>query len=370
MKYITLLYVSAMGDGADGIGALAESVFADCCPPETVRTLMGRREGYDRELWRRWAEEPGVQGVGVPERFGGAGLQLPDVAEVFEAAGRTLVCAPLLSTAGLAIPLLLADGDEAASARWLPGLADGSLVGTVVTPDTARVRATSSPGGGCTLDGEAGQVVDGASADLLLVAAETPDGAGVFAIEAAGALGLTRTPLMSLDLTRRLAALEFRAVPAVRVAGCTAERLEDALDTGRILLAAELVGVAQHCLDMTVRYTSERIQFGRPVGSFQAIKQRAADLLTRLELARSAARHAAEALPGADRRMSAALAKAYCAETAVSVAAEAIQLHGGIGFTWEHDAHLYYKRALTGSELLGSGASQWARVTAHLDHAL
>jgi alkylation response protein AidB-like acyl-CoA dehydrogenase len=355
---------------AEEVGALAAKIFADGCPPATVRELMGTEAGHDRAVWGRWARETGLPGLGVPEEYGGGGFGLDVLGRVFEAAGATLVCAPLLSTVGLAVPLLLAAEDPAAAERWLPGICQGTLTATVaITAEvTATVGDTRDGDGGWRLTGRVERVVDGATADLLLVVAVAPDGRGVFAVEPAASRGtLVRTPLMSLDLTRRQAAIELAGVPARRVGGPDDGWIEPALDVSRTLLAAELVGVAQHCLDVAVQYASQRIQFGRPIGSFQAVKQRAAELLVKVELARSAARHAAETL--AEEPVAAAIAKAFCAEAAVAITADAIQLHGGIGFTWEHEVHLYYKRAITDDELLGAAATQWARVADHLDRA-
>jgi alkylation response protein AidB-like acyl-CoA dehydrogenase len=368
------------GETADGsdIGALAAEIFADSCPPEKVRALMGTKDGFDRAMWQRWASETGLPGAGIPEAYGGAAFPLAALAGVFTAAGQTLVCAPLLGTVGLAAPLLVAAAeagtDSEAAKRWLPALCEGALTATVATPEASRVRAEPGPGGGWLLSGAVDRAVDGATADLLLIIAAVPDGGtGVFTVQADGAPGLTRTTLMSLDLTRRQAALTLDGVPAARLGAAAPDGwIEGALDTSRVLLAAELVGAAQYCLDTTVAYASQRVQFGRPIGSFQAVKQRAAEMLVKLELAKSAAWHAAEAADAGadDRAVSAALAKATCAETAVTLAEGAIQLHGGIDFTWEHDVHLRYKRAITDDQLLGSAATQWARITAHLDQEL
>ena len=336
---------------ADDFHELAEALFADGCPPATVRALMATPTGHDRATWRRWARETGLPGLAVPTDHGGSGLPPAVLGPVFEAAGAALVCAPLLSTVGMAVPLLLALDDAEAANRWLPRICTGELTATVALPAAVTVSADG------LLTGDLGPVVDGATADLVLVLV---DGA-VFAVDHVAALH--RTPLMSLDLTRRQAAVTASGVPATRLTGTPG----DFLDVARTLLAAELVGVAQRSLDMTVGYARNRVQFGRPIGSFQAVKQRAAEMLTRVELARSAAAHAAECLGTPEQALSAALAKAYCAEAAREVTADAIQLHGGIGFTWEHDAHLYFKRAIAADELLGPAATQWARVADHLD---
>ncbi|MDV8071025.1 acyl-CoA dehydrogenase family protein [Rhodococcus sp. IEGM 1366] len=359
-----------MSDSTQDIGALAESVFTESCPLEKVRTLMAGRDGFDRAMWRRWAKETGLPGIGISENFGGAEFSVATVVDVFEAAGSTLVCAPLFSTAGLTVPLIQASGDTDAARRWLPGIADGSVTASVVLAATRPVHATpSTEPGTWTLDGAPRPALDAATSDVLLVQADTSDGSGVFLVETDACAGLTRTPLMSLDLTRRQASVALEAVPAIQL-GTGADWVDAALDTSRVFLAAELIGVTRRCLAMTVEYTSGRIQFGRPVGSFQTIKQRVADLLIKLELARSAVWHAASAVDrnDPDRAVSAALALAFAAETALSTTAEAIQLHGGVGFTWEHDVHLYYKRALSAEHLLGTISSHWERIANHLDH--
>ena len=350
------------------VRGLAHEVFAAGCPPDSVRTLMLTADGYDRGVWRRWAREVDLAGICIPAEYGGSGLPSAMLGEVFEAAGTRLVCAPLLGTAGLAVPMILASGDAGAAARHLPAIARGEITATVAVFDAVPVSALAAPGGGWWLTGTKDYVVDGASADLLLVLAAAPDGPGVFAVERVGTptSTVTATPLMSLDLTRRQATVRLRDTTAERIGPAGDSRwIDAALDTSRALIAAELVGVAQRCLDITVEYAKQRVQFGRPIGSFQAVKQRAAEMLIKVELARSAARYAVENPAGP---AVAALAKAFCAETATAVAADAIQLHGGVGFTWEHDAHLYLKRAIADDELLGSAGSQWERVASHLDH--
>ncbi|MGI8335568.1 acyl-CoA dehydrogenase family protein [Actinomadura scrupuli] len=369
--------------GADELRLLRETVreaLDDLSPPAEVRRQMETAGGWDPKTWRRLCGELGLAGLAVPEEYGGSGFSPVELGVVFEEAGRSLLCAPLLATAALAVPLLLTLDDEPARRRFLPGLCDGSLVGTVVTSDrTGRLL----PNGSCAevserdgrplLHGAGGFVVDGARADLILVPARTGEGLAVFAVEA-GAPGLTVTPLVTLDPTRKQASLTFEGVPATRLGAADATgAFGRALDIARALLAGEQAGGAGRCLETTVEYARSRVQFGRPIGSFQAVKQKAADLLIRVESARSAAAAAAQAaaeslardgaakdtslagdLPDLpDLAVVAAVAKAYCSEAFVAVAAETIQLHGGIGFTWEHDAHLYFKRAWTSAELLG-----------------
>jgi alkylation response protein AidB-like acyl-CoA dehydrogenase len=358
------------------------AAFADLSPVAEVRRLMETGQGWSPETWRRLCRELGLAGLAVPEEHGGSGFGEVELGIVFEEAGRALLCAPLLATVGLAIPLLLAVGDVAAMDRYLPGLCDGSLVATVMTADdtgrsvTEGRGVTAIPGsGGWRLSGSAGFVVDGAHADVVFVPALTGGGLTLFAVEAV-APGLEVVPLITLDQTRKQAHLRFDAVPAVRLETADAESaLNRALDVGRAMLSCEQAGGADRCLELTVEYAKSRIQFGRPIGSFQAIKQKTADMLIKVESSRSAAGAAARAAAGPDGdgedlAVVAAVAQAYCSEAYVAVAEETIQLHGGIGFTWEHDAHLYFKRAWASAEMLGKPAEHLERLAAHLETTL
>jgi alkylation response protein AidB-like acyl-CoA dehydrogenase len=283
-----------------------------------------------------------------------------------EELGRSLACLPYFATVGLAVNALLASGDERAQRDLLPRLASGEATGTlaVLEPpgswdlDQLATRARRQ-GDGWVVDGVKAFVVDGHTADVVLVAAQAPGGLGVFAVEG-GAAGVERVPVPQLDQTRKLARVELSAAPAALVGeeGGAASWLPRALDLAAVALAMEQVGGAKRCLDMTVEYAKARQQFGHPIGSFQAIKHRCADMLLRVESARAAAYYAAwaaaedaEELPAV-----ASLARAYCSEAYAWVAGETIQVHGGIGFTWEHDAHLYFKRAKASELLLGSPA--------------
>jgi len=335
-------------------------------PVAEVRRLMDTEEGYDPKVWSRMATELGLQGIHVPEVMGGAGLGQVELAVVFEELGRRLACVPYFSTVGLAVNALLASGDEAAQAELLPRLASGEATGTLAvledggTWDLDRLGTQARRSGeGWVLDGHKSFVVDGHTADVVLVAARTPAGLAVLAVEG-GAAGLERVPVPTLDQTRKLARLELSGTPArlVGEAGGAETWLRRALDLAAVALATEQVGSAQRCLDMTVAYAKVRQQFGRPIGSFQAIKHRCADMLLRVESARAAAYYAAwAAAEDADELPAvASLARAYCSEACSWVAGETIQVHGGIGFTWEHDAHLYFKRAKASELLLGDPA--------------
>jgi len=357
-------------------------------PSAEVRRLMATESGWDRHTWRRLCGELGLAGLAVPEAYGGSGFSAVELGVAFEEAGRTLLCAPLLSVAGLAVPLLLALADEAACKTYLPGLCDGSLTATVATADAAGrslagggelVRAEPARGQ-VLLSGTADFVVDGATADLIFVPAATATGLGVYAVRA-DAPGLVVTPLVTLDPTRKQARLTFGDVTGTPVGPPDARRaVRQALDVANALLAAEQAGVAARCLEFAVEHARTRVQFGRPIGSFQAVKQKTADMLIRVESARSAAMAATEAaarLTGAGKLLAtltdlpglavtAAAARAYCSPACVAVAADTIQLHGGLGFTWEHDAHLYFKRAWTSAELLGGPEEQIEAVARHL----
>jgi alkylation response protein AidB-like acyl-CoA dehydrogenase len=335
---------------------------ADKSPVTEVRRLMETDDGYDPTVWRQMADQLGLQGLAVPEDYGGSGFGAVELAVVFEEMGRALLCAPYFATVGLAVPMLLCAADDAARKEWLPQIADGSLVATVaVTEEDGRwdldaVRMTATRDDDAwRLDGAKLFVVDGHIAGLLLVVARAGDELGVFAVDA-GASGLTRTRLSTLDLTRKLARIDFSGVPARRLSvGDATEPIMTALDHALTALSAEQAGAAQRALEMAVDYAKIRVQFERPIGSFQAIKHKCADMLLQVESAKSAAYYAAwsAATDPGELPVAAALAKAYCSDASFHVAAENIQIHGGIGFTWEHDAHLYFRRAKSSQLLFG-----------------
>jgi alkylation response protein AidB-like acyl-CoA dehydrogenase len=337
--------------------------FASKSPVSEVRRLAETADGYDPLVWKQMAEQLGLQGLAIPEQYGGSGFTAVELSIVFEEMGRALVCAPYFSSVGLASQLLLALDDDDAKGRWLPAIADGSLIATVAVTEDDGVwgldhvgTAATESGGTWTLDGSKMFVVDGHIAGLLLVVARAGDGLAVFAVEG-GQPGVTRTSLSVLDVTRKLARVEFRGATARRVGpdGDATAAISRALDAALAALAAEQAGGAARCLDMAVDYAKTRVQFGRPIGSFQAIKHKCADMLVRVESAKSASYYAAwSAADGTgELPVAAALAKAYCADAYFHVAAENIQIHGGIGYTWEHDAHLYFRRAKSSQLLFG-----------------
>ncbi|MFE3496291.1 acyl-CoA dehydrogenase family protein [Streptomyces sp. NPDC059169] len=339
--------------------------------------------GYDRALWRQLSRQLGLPGLALPEAYGGAGGGVLELALACEEAGRALVPLPLFATAGLAAPLIGALGTEGQRSDLLPRLADGSLTATLavaggglatalaLTGDRAGgawagggraggIQARPADGGEWLLYGEAGQVLDGHSAGLLVVAAHTGGFARsrtlLFLVRPANATGLRRMRWTALDETRPQARIELRDTRAELLGGgdatdgpatATSAALSTTGRTVAALLAAEAAGAAAAALRLTVEHVRIREQFGRPVGAFQAVKHRLADLYVHVQTARSAAYYAAWD-PGAG-----GLALAQCLESLRAVTGGAIQLHGGIGFTWEHPAHHYFKRAASDELLFG-----------------
>ena len=323
---------------------------------------MATTAGYDPAVWRQLSGQLGLAGLAVPEEYEGAGFGYVELGIVFEEMGRALLCAPYLASVALATEALLRCADEAARKDLLPGLAAGTLA-LLVQPgrwDEASVRTRARrDSGGWVLDGGKRHVLDGHIADLIMVGARTPAGVALFAVDGA-APGLRRVPVPTLDQTRKQAHLEFTGTPA-RLIGDEADGwrvLRRVLDTAAILLAAEQVGGASRAVEMAAGYARTRVQFGRPIGSFQAIKHMCADMLTEAEAACSAAYYGLRALAAdsEDVPLAASLAKVYCSAAYVKIAGDLIQVYGGVGFTWEHPAHLYFKRAKAGEAMFGTPA--------------
>ena len=345
---------------------------ADNSSEEAVRRLAESDPPFDARVWARLGAELGVLGLSVPESDGGAGGTLVDQAIAVEELGAALACGPFFGTVYLAIPALVAASAGEVRDSVLSDLVEGRRTAAFAVPDAAgsfdaalvRVTAQAS-GDGHTLSGTVDRVVDGTVADDLLVAANGPDGLGLYVVDAAGT-GVDRTKLVTLDLTRPQARIEFSGAPARLVAGpADAERvIGHALHVGSALLAAEQVGAAQHLLDLAVDYAKTRLQFGRPIGSFQGVKHRLANMLVDAEHARSTAYHAAWALTDGtdDPVIAASIAQATCSAALLDIARQAIQVLGGIGFTWEHQAHLYFKRASTDAALLGGAEQHRSRI--------
>jgi alkylation response protein AidB-like acyl-CoA dehydrogenase len=332
-------------------------------PISEVRKLMETELGYDPKVWEQMANQLGLQAIAIPEEYGGQGFSYVELIIIFEEMGRSLACVPYFSTIALAANALLLSDDETAKKEYLPKIASGETIATLaLCEDSGRwdepgiTLEAREDAGSYKLTGHKSFVVDGASADLILVPARTSDRVSLFAVEK-DAEGLSRTSLATMDQTRKQARLEFNSTPA-RLIGKENEAwpiISKTLDLAAVALSAEQVGGAQVCLDSSVEYAKNRIQFGRPIGSFQAIKHKCADMLLQVESARSASYYAgwAAAENSEELPVVACLAKAYCSEAYFFCAAENIQIHGGIGFTWEHDAHLYFKRAKSSELMLG-----------------
>ncbi|MCZ6571391.1 MAG: acyl-CoA/acyl-ACP dehydrogenase [Deltaproteobacteria bacterium] len=341
---------------------------------EQVRTAMQSELGYDPQVWKQIGAELGWPSVIIPEEFGGLGLGYVELIALLELMGSALLCAPFFSSVCLAANALLVGGSEEQKKEYLPGIAEGQTRATLAFTeangrwDASGIEASARrEGGDYVLSGKKSFVLDGHCADLLVVAARregTTGEAGIslFALPAA-ARGVERRALPTMDQTRRLAEIELRdvRVPGSALMGQEGEgwgALSKTLSLAAIALSAEQVGGAQRCLDMSVEYAKQRVQFGRPIGSFQALKHKCADMLVQVESARSASYYAGcvAAEDGVELPLLASLAKAYCSDAYFDCAANAIQIHGGVGFTWEYDVHLYFKRAKSSESFLGDGA--------------
>ena len=337
----------AFTDEQKMIAETAQAFFRENATSGRTRKAMAA-DGIDRELWSAFCTELGLSGVGVPEEHGGAGLGLVEMAILFEAAGSQVCALPMLGSLALATQAIAAGGSDTQKAEWLTRLLSGeSIAGYVHDPDLQA--------DGNVLTGECSFVAHGGSADLFYVTGRS----GGWLV-CAGHPGVEVSLQTTMDQTRPLA--------RVTLAGVTGEPLSDpaaaslaARNAGFVALAAEALGGAQEALDRTVAYSRERVQFGRPIGSFQAYKHRLADMMIEIEQARSAVYWAACAVDENSDEAPIALhaAKSFCADTYFMVAGNMIQLHGGIGFTWEHDAHLFFKRARSIQSMLGSG--NWHR---------
>ncbi|MFD6076420.1 acyl-CoA dehydrogenase family protein [Streptomyces hydrogenans] len=328
-----------------------------------VRQSLGRHAG--EAAWRPLTEQIGVAGLAVPEEYGGAGCGAVEVHVVMEELGRELSPVPYLGSAVLAVQTLLAAGAAEECAALLPGLVSGEATAALAwaetgtwDPEAIRAGAVAGPDGGWLLTGVKEHVLDGTRAATLLVAARTDAGVSLFTV-AGDAPGVGREETVPMDATRAQARVVLAGAPG-RLLGADGDGgrvLRHVLDLACTALAAEQVGAAARCLELTVAYAGERVQFGRPIGSFQAVKHRLADAYVRVESARSAALGAAFAAAdgarGPELTRLAASAKSVCSEAFSEVAGEMIQLHGGIGITWEHDAHRYFKRAHGSARLFG-----------------
>jgi len=361
----------------------AADLLAKRSPQAEVRRLMATDAAYDPSVWSELAAL-GLLGLVIPEEFGGSGAGAAELAVVSEQMGRALLCAPFLSAAVLTPHLLLGIADAAECSEALPRIAAGELRATVAFAESGSARPPQHPAttavrtaDGWSLTGEKTYVLDGVGADRYYIHAESDSGVGIFAVDP-GAAGLEVSTVNTVDQTRRQARITLADTPARLIgstgsgatgsgatgsgaAGSGAAALDAALDRAAVALIAEQAGGAMHCMEMATDYARTRYQFGRAIGSFQAIKHLCVDMLLEAQSACSAARHVAAAFDAVepDRMTDLALAQAFCSDAFCSVAAATIQVHGGIGFTWEHPAHLYLRRARTDAQIFGDPA--WHR---------
>ena len=340
-------------------------------PTKEVRRLMATDAGFEREAWQKLNQELGLTAIHIPEAYGGGGFGQADLAIVLEEAGRGLLCAPFLSTA-LAANAILNAATEEQKRALLPAIANGEKTATLAfseddgSNDAAGIATTASPSGAhWRLDGTKSYVLDGHTADLIVVVARRPGtqdekGLSFFAVDG-DSPGLGRKRLKTMDETRKLARLTFNSVEATLLGeeGKGGEAFAHTMQQAAILLANEMVGGAERLREDALAYTKMRMQFGRSLASFQTTKNKAADMLLDVEMAKSAAYYAAAALDEGDDELPAlaSLAKACAAEAYLQTAIHAVQMHGGIGFTWDNDTHLWFKRAKS-SEILFGDANQ------------
>lgn len=360
--------------------SIAQTFLAEQCGPEQVRSAMESPLGYDAALWTQIATELGWACVHIPEAYGGLGLGYVDLVVLLEAMGESVLCAPFFSTVVLGANTILEVGSETQKEGLLPALAEGSTTATLALTERQGiweadgVETTATPDGdGFLLNGTKSWILDGHSADQLLIVARATGTTGEVGISAfvvpGDSAGLTRKALPTMDQTRRMAEIELVNVRVARE-NCLGEPgaawpgLRKTLDLAAIALAAEQVGGAQRCLEMAVGYAKEREQFGRVIGSFQSIKHKCADMMVAVESARSALYYAAcIADDGSDDvSTNASLAKAWCSDAYFKCAGDNIQIHGGVGFTWEYDPHLHFKRARSTAAWLGDPSHHRERV--------
>ena len=353
----------AFTDEQDELRKIVRSFLEAKSPESAVREQMETERGYDEAVWSQMAEQMGLQGLHIPEEYGGSGFSYVELGIVLEEMGRALLCAPFFSTVVLAANTLIQCGDDAAKKDYLPGIASGETIATVAFTEPSgkwdesgiEMEATAV---GRRLHAHRHEDVRARRAHRRPDPRRRPHRRGVslFAVDG-DADGLTRTPLSTMDQTRKQARLEFENTPArlIESEGIGWDFMARVLDLVAVGLAAEQVGGAQKVLEMAVEYAKVRVQFGRPIGSFQAIKHKCADMLLEVESAKSAAYYGMWCAAEMDDELPsvASLAKAYCSEAYFHAAAENIQIHGGIGFTWEHPAHLYFKRAKSSELLFG-----------------
>jgi alkylation response protein AidB-like acyl-CoA dehydrogenase len=338
-------------------------LLADRSPTKEVRRLMESDNGYQRDGWRAINSALGLTAIRIPEAYGGYGFGFGDQCIVLEEMGRALLCAPYFATAVLAAGVIINAGSEAEKQALLPGIAAGETTATLAwVEDIGRWDAqgtaltATAENGEIALNGHKNYVIDGHTADLIVVLARAPQGLSLFTVDG-DVEGLTRRALKSMDMTRKLARLEFNRVRArpLGPAGGAAAPFARTMVEAAVCLANEMVGGADRLREDALAYAMMRMQFGKPIASFQSMKHKQADMLLEVELAKSAAYYAAASLDegDADAVASAHLAKACASDAYMQTAIHAVQIHGGIGFTWDNDTHLWFKRAKSSEVLLG-----------------
>lgn len=364
----------------------AEAFLAEVSGSEAIREAMATEQGYDEAVWQRICAEMYWQAIHIPEEYGGMGLGYVELAAMLEQMGRYLLCSPFYSTVCLGANALLIAGNEQQKSTYLTQICEGSLTATLAhnschgkwQPQSVQATAVKN-GDSFSLNGTLKYVPDGHTAGLIIVAARSPDSTGsegvsLFAVPADSA-GVETSWTPTMDQTRKQAQVTLNNVTLAADAllgeeGQAWNDLSKIIDLATIAIAAEQMGGAQQVLDITVDYTKERVQFGRPVAGFQSVKHQAADMMLKTEVARSAVYYAAcvaeEALHGGELAgellEAASVAKAYCSDAYFQNAGMAIQLHGGVGFTWEYDVHLFFKRAKSTDIFLGNAAYHRERV--------
>ncbi|HWF76421.1 MAG TPA: acyl-CoA dehydrogenase family protein [Caulobacteraceae bacterium] len=349
--------------------AVLRRYFEQSSPTTAVRKLMQTEAGWDAGQWRELNAQLGLCGVHVPEEYGGQGFSFVELGIVLEEMGRALVCAPYFASAVLAASAIMNTATDGQKTALLPGIVSGETIATLAfaepsgdwDPAATQATATSSVGGRFKLDGAKSFVLDGHTADLIVVLARAPGttgDAGLSLLTVRGdAAGLTRTPLKALDPTRKLARLDFTGVEAELIGeeGAAAAPVARTLAQAAACLASEMVGGAERLRQSALDFANLRMQFGRPIASFQSMKHKQADMLLEVELAKSAAYVAAQAAAedADDMPALASLAKAAASEAYLQTAIHTIQIHGGVGFTWDNDTHLWFKRAKSSEVFLG-----------------
>jgi alkylation response protein AidB-like acyl-CoA dehydrogenase len=341
----------------------ARTFLAEEAGADRRRKVLESPDGWDADLWKRLGGEMGWTGIMIPEEFGGAGLGAVELGLILEEMGRVLSVAPFFETAALAAPAILFAGSDAQKEALLGAIAAGEMSATLALRSDSRDFGLNHVGPsfeGGVLSGEAHFAPFGHVADQLVVAARTGSGVSLVVVPA-NAAGVSVQRKVSLDETRPYASIVFKnvQVAADSVLGAPAQAagaLEKTFAMAGALLSAEQTGGADYSLDAVVEYSQQRVQFDRPIGSFQAVKHQFADMMLKVEAARSAAYYACAAQATEEAAEAASVARIYCSDAYIKCASDAVQLHGGIGFTWEHHAHLYFKRARSSATLLGSAA--------------